>query len=138
MLADARNRDGDPIRPKRFNPSISDFDVLVDIDEAGTLRFGKRIYDALAASGYAIRRSPNKRATMQTQSETLLQQLRDGSYGASGYAAELVWRLIQNAASETSDPIATRRIARRLQVVWPAFVEGVLPRLNRADGQYGM
>lgn len=72
---------------------------------------------------------------MKTRGEVLLDQLRDGNFGAGGYAVASVDTLIQNVLSDTADPVVTKRLARRLKVIWPAFKAGLERRFEAANGQ---
>lgn len=60
--------------------------------------------------------------------ETILAQLREGNLGAGGYVTGLVDALLRNVLSQTADPVATMRIAKRVKAFWPAYKEGVIKR----------
>lgn len=70
---------------------------------------------------------------MSEQGDVLLKQLREGSFGASGYVTATVETLCREVLSPTSDPEVARRIARRVQGMWPDFKEGLALRLLRTD-----
>ena len=70
---------------------------------------------------------------MTEQTDILLRQLREGSFGASGYVTETIDALCREVLSETSDQVASRLIAKRLRMIMPAFKAGLAVRLLRTD-----
>lgn len=70
---------------------------------------------------------------MSEQGDALLKQLRNGGFGASGYVTASIETLCREVLSPTADPKAAQRIARRLQIIMPAFKEGLELRMFRTD-----
>lgn len=70
---------------------------------------------------------------MSEEGEAILKQMREGGFGASGYFMGSLSVVLDNILSPTADIEVTRKLARRVQAMVPAFKEGLALRLHRTD-----